>query len=69
MARLPYDSDMNDREWEFIAPHVLQKEGPGRKRVVDTREIVNTLCYMTRTGCQWRMLPHDLPPWQQVAYY
>jgi transposase len=32
-------------------------------------EVVNALCSMTRTGCQWRLLPHDLPPWQQVAYY
>ncbi len=69
MARLPYDSDVNDQEWHSIAPYVLQQGGPGRKRTVDTREIVNALCYMSRTGCQWRMVPHDLPPWQHVAYY
>lgn len=69
MARLHYDSDMNDQEWASIAPYVAQKQGPGRKRTIDIREVVNTLCYMTRTGCQWRMLPHDLPPWYHVAYY
>lgn len=69
MTRLPYDSDMNDHEWTYISPHVQQKGGPGRKRTVDIREILNALCYMTKTGCQWRMLPHDLPPWQHVAYY
>ena len=69
MARLPYDSDTDDREWEHIEPHVEQKTGPGRKRTVNIREIVNALCYLTKTGCQWRMLPHDFPKWQLVAYY
>ncbi len=69
MPRLPYDSDLNDQEYACIAPHIAQKSGPGRKRTIDIREVVNALCYMTRTGCQWRMLPHDLPPWQHVAYY
>ncbi len=69
MTRLPYDSDLNDQEWDCIAPYVSQKPGPGRKRTVNIREIVNALCYMTKTGCQWRMLPHDFPPWYHVAYY
>ena len=69
MTRLPYDSDVNDHEWTCLAPYVLQKSGPGRKRTIDTREVVNALCYMSKTGCQWRMLPHDLPPWEHVAYY
>jgi putative transposase len=68
-ARLPYPSDTTDQEWECIAPHVAQKHGPGRKRTVDIREVINALCYMTKTGCQWRMLPHDFPPWYHVAYY
>jgi putative transposase len=68
-TRLPYPSDMNDHEWTCIAPRVAQKQGPGRKRTVDIREVVNALCYMTKTGCQWRMLPHDFPPWYHVAYY
>jgi putative transposase len=69
MNRLPYDSDLNAFEQECIAPYVAQKSGPGRKRTVDIMEIVNALCYMTRTGCQWRLLPHDFPPWELVAYY
>ncbi len=69
MTRIPYDSDLSNEEWTCIAPHVVQKDGPGRKRTIDTREIINALCYMTKTGCQWRMLPHDFPPWQHVAYY
>lgn len=68
-TRLPYPSDVNDQEWVCIAPHVAQKQGPGRKRTINIREVVNALCYMTKTGCQWRMLPHDFPPWYHVAYY
>jgi len=69
MTRLSYPSDLNSTEWSCIEPHVKQKPGPGRKRTVDIREIVNALCYITVSGCQWRMLPHDFPPWQLVAYY
>jgi putative transposase len=69
MTRLPYDSDVNDQEWECIDAYVAQKQGPGRKRTVNIREIINALCYMTRTGCQWRLLPHDFPKWYHVAYY
>jgi putative transposase len=69
MPRLPYDSDLHAFEKECISPYVTQKPGPGRKRTIDIMEIVNALCSMSRTGCQWRMLPHDLPPWERVAYY
>ena len=43
MTRLPYNSDLNDQEWNCIAPHVSQKQGPGRTRTADIREIVNAL--------------------------
>lgn len=69
MTRLPYPSDVNDQEWNCIEPHVAQTHGPGRKRTVNIREVVNALCYLSKTGCQWRMLPHDFPKWYHVAYY
>jgi putative transposase len=69
MTREAYPSDITDQEWECIAPYVAQKHGPGRKRTVNIREIINALRYMTRTGCQWRMLPHDFPKWFHVSYY
>lgn len=69
MARKSYPSDMNDHEWACIAPFVAQPTGPGRKRTVDTREVVNALLYLSKTGCQWRMLPHDFPTWESVSYY
>jgi putative transposase len=69
MPRVPYPSDLTDAEWSCIAPYVVQKPGPGRKRTVDTREVVNALLYLSRSGCQWRMLPHDFPSWETVNYY
>src|SRR5690606_38569066 len=64
-----YESDLTDYEWQQIKQFVQQKPGAGRKRSVSTREVVNAILYLNRTGCQWRMLPHDFPYWQQVSYY
>ncbi len=67
--RLAYASDLSDFEWTQIEPRLRQAPGPGRKRTVNLREIMNAILYLNRTGCQWRMLPHDFPSWQHVAYY
>jgi len=64
-----YASDLSDREFEVIAPHVTQKAGSGKKRTVNIREILNAIFYRLRTGCQWRMLPKEFPPWNHVWYY
>ena len=64
-----YPSDLDDREFEIIAPLVAQKDGPGKPRSVDIREVLNALFYRVRTGCQWRMLPKEFPAWYHVAYY
>lgn len=64
-----YASDSTDKEWTIIAPELAQAEGPGRKRTVNLREIVNAIFYRTRTGCQWRMLPKEFPDWRHVWYY
>jgi putative transposase len=64
-----YASDLNDSEFELIAPYVAQKSGSGKKRTVDIREVLNAIFYRTRTGCQWRLLPTDFPAWYHVWYY
>jgi len=64
-----YASDLNDQESALLTPHVAQKDGPGKKRTVDIREVLNAIFYRTRTGCQWRMLPSDFPAWYHVWYY
>jgi putative transposase len=64
-----YASDLNDREWTILAPLIAQKAGSGKRRTVNMREVLNALFYRVRTGCQWRMLPKDFPPWYHVWYY
>lgn len=64
-----YASDLSNQEFDIIAPLVAQKSGSGKKRTVDIREILNAIFYRLRTGCQWRMLPTDFPPWNHVWYY
>jgi transposase len=64
-----YPSDCTDAEWAIIEPFTAKSEGPGRKRTVDLREVVNALFYRTKSGCQWRMLPKDFPDWRHVWYY
>src|SRR5947209_15074383 len=64
-----YPSDLTDEQWKLIHPLLpkARKGGRGRPRKVDLRALVNALFYVIRTGCQWRQLPHDFPPWGTVA--
>lgn len=61
-----YPSDMTDEEWALIAPLLPGPARTGRPRQVDLREVLNAIRYLVRTGCGWRMLPKDFPPWQTV---
>lgn len=67
--RSAYPSDLTDEEWSAVAHLVSRAPTAGRKRSVDEREIVNAVLYMWQSGCSWRMLPHDFPPWTIVYYY
>lgn len=67
--RLPYETDLSEAEWHMLAPFVLAPKMRGRPREVDVREILNAIFYLLRTGCMWRLLPHDFPKWQTVYYY
>ena len=72
-TRTPYPSDLTDLQWSNI--HHLFPNGdrlpgrPGRPRTYDRKDIVDAVFYLARTGCQWRALPHDFPPWKTVSYY
>ena len=71
-ARQPYRTDVTDDEWAVLEPLVLAFENrvrPGPERTADLREVVNTLRYQNRTGCQWALLPHDLLPKSTVYDY
>jgi putative transposase len=63
--RKPYPTDLTDEQWSKIEPLLPQKKR-GRDAIHSRREMVNALLYLTRTGCQWRMLPHDFPAWSTV---
>lgn len=66
----PYPSDLCDKEWELIKPYFPDlKTNLGRKRVHSYREILNAIFYLLRSGCAWRMLPHEFPPWKTVYHY
>ncbi len=69
MARKPYPSDLTDEQWTLIAPMIPPEKPGGRPREVDMREVVNGVLYFLRSGCAWRQLPHDLPPWGTVHWY
>ena len=64
--RNPYPSDVSDEEWAFVAPYLalIREDAPQRSH--DLKEVFNALRWIVRAGASWRMLPHDLPPWEAV---
>src|SRR5215217_5438925 len=67
--RKPYHTDLSDSEWVRIEPHLPVPKAPGRPRVHPSREVLNAIFYVLRSGCAWRLLPHDFPPWKTVHHY
>ena len=68
-GRRAYATDLSDSQWALIAPLIPEAEPGGRPRKTTSRELVNAILYFLRAGMAWRLLPHDLPPWQTVYYY
>ena len=69
MSRKRYPTDLSEREWAILEPLVPAVKRGGRPAIHARREIVNAIRYVLRGGNSWRMLPHDLPPWQTAYYY
>ena len=69
MLRQAYPSDLTDAQWETVKAIVPAPKPGGRPAKYSRREVLNALLYLERTGCQWRALPHDLPPWKLVYWY
>jgi hypothetical protein len=69
LVRKPYATDLTDAQWTILEPLVPPSKRGGRPRTVDMREVINTILYINRTGCQWEMLPHDLLPKSTVYEY
>ena len=68
-SRKPYSTDLTDAQWAILEPLLPPAKLGGRPRQVDLREVVNTIRYLHRTGCQWHLLPHDLLPKSTVYEY
>jgi putative transposase len=69
MDRKPYPTDLTDEQWKLIAEFLPPALPGGRPRKTDLREVVNAILYLVRSGCQWRMIPHEFPPWKTVYNY
>src|SRR5215217_5840187 len=67
--RKRYPTDLSDAEWRYIEPHLPASKGHGRPRTHSLREILNAVFYLLKSGCQWRLLPHDFPRWPTVYWY
>src|SRR3954466_3182032 len=68
-CRRSYDTDLTDPEWEHLEPLVPAAKPGGRPPIHSRREILNSIFYAVRSGCAWKLLPHDLPPWRTVYHY
>ena len=69
MERASYSTDLSDKQFEIILKYLPSPATTGRPRVYALREILNAVFYLIHSGCQWRELPHDFPPWASVYYY
>ncbi len=67
--RKAYPSDLTDAEWAKLQPLLPGQQRAGPRLRVDRREVVNAICYVLRTGCQWRYLPEGFPNWNTVYWY
>jgi len=69
MERKPYPTDLTDEQWKLVEAFLPDAKPGGRPRKTDLREILNALLYLVRSGCQWRMIPHEFPPWRTCYNY
>ena len=69
MIRKSYQTDLSDAEWNCLEDHLPTPKTTGRPKLHTTREILDAIFYVVRSGCAWRLLPHDFPPWKTVYHY
>ena len=68
MARKRYPTDLTEGQWAQLAP-LLPPPGIGPPLRHEQRVLVNAILDVLRSGCPWRLLPHDFPPWSTVYHY
>ena len=64
-----YSTDLSDVEWECLEFHFPASNKRGRPKTHTAREILNAVFYVLRSGCPWRLLPYDFPPWETVYWW
>jgi putative transposase len=64
-----YSTDLSDAEWGCIEPHAPPPNRRGRPKTHTTREILNAIFYVLKSGCAWRLLPRDFPPWETLYWW
>jgi putative transposase len=69
MVAAGYATDLSDQQWALIERMLPPAKPGGRPRTADMRQVVNAILYLVKTGCQWRNLPKDFPPWRTVYGY
>jgi putative transposase len=66
MTKRQYPTDLTDAQWRILRHLFVKRSRRGRRVVYERRRIINAILYVVRSGCPWRMLPKDLPPWKTV---
>lgn len=69
MQHQRYHTDLSDAEWLIVEPYLPIRQGRERPWRHTRREILNAIFYFIRSGCAWRLLPREFPPWKTVYYY
>ena len=64
-----HSTDLSDAEWECLETHVAAPNKHGRSRIHGSRIILNAIFYVLKSGCPWRLLPYDFPPWETVYWW
>ena len=68
-CRRGYATDLTDDQWELLEVCIPESKPGGRPRTTAVREVLNAIFYLERSGCAWRLLPHDFPKWETVYTY
>jgi putative transposase len=67
--KTPYTTDLSDSEWALLEPYLPASKSTGRPRTHGPRQMLDAIFYILRSGCPWRLLPRDFPPWKTVYHY
>ena len=67
--RRSYPTDLSDAEWRCIEPYITFTNRRGRPRIYSLRRVLDAVFYILRSGCAWRLLPGEFPPWRSVYYW